>query len=241
MILLPAIDMINGAAVRLVRGDYATASQVAEDILETAQRFSYAGCSWLHMVDLDGAKAKKTVNAEQVSRVLAQTPLRVEIGGGIRTLADIEFYRNLGAQRIILGSVAVKNKALVKLAVSTFGERIAVGIDARCGRVATSGWLEESDVDYIALAKEMEAIGVKTIIYTDISRDGTLEGLNIEQLSALRQAVSCNIIASGGVAGIRDIEACKRLGLYGVICGKALYNGALDLKQALAVAHGQRP
>ena len=162
-----------------------------------------------------------------------------QIGGGIRTLADMEFYRSLGAHRIILGSVAVSNKPLTKLAVSMFGDRLAVGIDARGGRVATNGWLEQSDVDYITLAREMESIGVKTIIYTDISRDGTLEGLNLAHLEALQSAVSCNVIASGGVAGIDDVAACRKLGLYGVICGKSLYSGALDLKQALAAARGR--
>lgn len=239
MILFPAIDMIDGACVRLVRGDYATAAQVADDILEAARRFAAAGCNWLHMVDLEGAKQKKPVNSEQVRRVLEQTGLRVQVGGGIRTLADMEFYRGLGVHRMILGSVAVNNKPLTKLAVSMFGERLAVGIDARGGIVATNGWLEESDVDFITLAKEMEAVGVKTIIYTDISRDGTLEGLNLGQLEALRDAVSCDIIASGGVAGLADIVACKKLGLYGVICGKALYNGALDLKEALRAARAR--
>ena len=239
MILFPAIDMIGGKCVRLVRGDYATAAQMADDILETAQHFAFSGCGWLHMVDLDGAKQKKPGNAGQVRRVLENTGLRVQIGGGIRTLADMEFYRSLGAHRIILGSVAVSNKPLTKLAVSMFGDRLAVGIDARGGRVATNGWLEQSDVDYITLAREMESIGVKTIIYTDISRDGTLEGLNLAHLEALQSAVSCNVIASGGVAGIDDVAACRKLGLYGVICGKSLYSGALDLKQALAAARGR--
>ena len=163
MILFPAIDMIGGKCVRLVRGDYATAAQMADDILETAQHFAFSGCGWLHMVDLDGAKQKKPVNAGQVRRVLENIGLRVQIGGGIRTLADMEFYRSLGAHRIILGSVAVSNKPLTKLAVSMFGDRLAVGIDARGGRVATNGWLEQSDVDYITLAKEMESIGVKPL------------------------------------------------------------------------------
>lgn len=235
MIIFPAIDIIDGKPVRLFKGDFSTAEQVAEDALQTAQGFVDAGAEWIHMVDLDGSVQKKRVNHQVFVDVANQTSLKVELGGGIRTMQDIDYYANNGISRVILGSVALKNPALVKEAVKEFGDLIAVGIDAKNGLVATEGWTEGSDTFYIDLARQMEDMGVKTIIYTDISKDGTLTGPNIEQLTALNEAVSCDITASGGVKSIDDIIALKDKGLYGAICGKSIYKGTLDLKQAVEV------
>lgn len=235
MIIFPAIDIIDGKPVRLFKGDFSTAEQVAEDALQTAQGFVDAGAEWIHMVDLDGSVQKKRVNHQVFVDVANKTSLKVELGGGIRTMQDIDYYANNGISRVILGSVALKNPALVKEAVKKFGDLIAVGIDAKNGLVATEGWTEGSDTFYIDLARQMEDMGVKTIIYTDISKDGTLTGPNIEQLTALNKAVSCDITASGGVTNIDDIIALNDKGLYGAICGKSIYKGTLDLKQAVEV------
>lgn len=235
MIIFPAIDVINGKPVRLFKGDFSTAHQVAADALETANNFVKAGAKWIHMVDLDGSLKKEPVNSETFIAVANETSLKVELGGGIRKIQDIDFYINKGIERIILGSVALKNPNLVKEAVAEFGEKIAVGIDAKNEYVATEGWTESSNVHYIELAKRMEDAGVKTIIYTDISKDGTLTGPNFEQLNKINAAVSCNITASGGVTNIDDIKGLKDAGLYGAICGKSLYNKTLDLAEAIKV------
>jgi len=233
MIILPAIDIKDGNCVRLVRGDYGTAHKVAEDYMKTAQGFVQAGAEWIHMVDLDGAKDAKPVNTDIFLDVAKNTSLKVEVGGGIRNLDTVESYLSQGISRVILGSVALKNPELVELAVKEYHEKIAVGIDAKNGFVAVEGWLDASTVDYIALAKEMQKMGVQTIIFTDISKDGTLSGVNQEQLKALHDAVDCQIIASGGVHTMEDIKACANMGLYGTICGKSLYQGTLNLKEAI--------
>lgn len=238
MIILPAIDIKDGNCVRLVRGDYDTAHKVAEDYMQTAQSFVNAGAEWIHMVDLDGAKDAKPVNTEIFLDVAKHTPLKVEVGGGIRTMETMEMYLSGGISRVILGSVALKNPVLVEEAVKAYGERVAVGIDAKNGFVAVEGWLDTCETDYISLAKEMEKMGVKTIIFTDISKDGTLSGVNAEQLSALHEAVGCNVIASGGVHTMEDIRICQKMGLYGTIAGKSLYQGTLDLAEAIAYTKG---
>ena len=240
MIIFPAIDIIDGQCVRLVRGDYATASKVAEDPLETAKSFEAAGAEWIHMVDLDGAKAGYPVNTEIYKNIAQQTNLKVEVGGGIRSMETIKAYLDLGIARVILGSAALKNPQLVEDAVKTFGSgKIVVGIDAKNGMVATEGWLETSDVDYIALAKKMISVGVTTFIFTDIAKDGTLSGVNLDQLRALRDATAgtgARIVASGGVHTMDDIIACRELGLYGTIAGKSLYQGTLNLHDAIIAA-----
>ena len=237
MIIFPAIDIIDGKPVRLFKGDFSTTEQVAENALETAKGFEEAGAEWVHMVDLDGSLQKKRVNFKTFIEVAKETSLKVELGGGIRTLEDIEFYAENKISRIILGSVALKNPQLVEDAVKAFGDLIAVGIDAKDGFAATEGWTEKSEIHFIDLAKKMEQMGVKTIIYTDISKDGTLAGPNIAQLDELNKAVSCNITASGGVATVDDIIALKDKNLYGAICGKSIYKGTLDLKEALRCAN----
>lgn len=235
MIIFPAIDIIDGKLVRLFKGDFATAHQVANDVLETAQGFVNDGAQWVHMVDLDGSLQKKPVNYDCFISVANNTPLKVELGGGIRTMQDIDFYANKGISRVILGSVALKNPELVRQAVKEFGDLVAVGIDAKNGFVATEGWTQGSDIHFIELAKRMEDFGVKTIIYTDISRDGTLTGPNTEQLVELNNAVSCNITASGGVTDINDIITLRNNNLYGAICGKSIYQGTLSLREAVEV------
>jgi phosphoribosylformimino-5-aminoimidazole carboxamide ribotide isomerase len=193
------------------------------------------------MVDLDGAKEGRPVNTQIYKDVASKTSLKVEVGGGIRNLETIEEYLSMGISRVIIGSAALKNPHLVKDAVNKFGsEKIAVGIDSKDGMVATEGWLESSDVHYIELAKKMIEIGVKYFIVTDISKDGTLSGVNTAQLKELADATngSCNIIASGGVHTIDDIKACKELGLYGTICGKSIYKGTLDLAEAVKIGEG---
>lgn len=236
MVILPAIDIINGQCVRLNKGDYATAEKVADSYLETAQSFEKAGAEWIHMVDLDGAKAGKPVNAKIYNDVAEKTNLKVELGGGIRNIETIGEYLNMGISRVILGSAALKNPALVKESIEKFGsEKIVVGIDAKNGFVATEGWLETSDVNYIDLANKMIEYGVKYFIFTDISKDGMLSGVNAEQLQALYDATKgrANVVASGGVHTIEDIRICKKMGLYGTICGKSLYSGTLDLAEAV--------
>ena len=239
MIILPAIDIKDGKCVRLRKGEFDTAEQVAASPYDTAASFKQAGAAWIHMVDLDGAKDARPVNADIFCKVAAESGLKVELGGGIRNMETIEYYLNKGIERVILGSVAVKNPALVKDAVNHFGGRIAVGIDAKNEMVATEGWLDTSNVHYIEMAKMMEAVGVKTIFYTDISKDGMLSGVNGEQLDAINRAVSCGIIASGGVKSIADIELCRQLNLYGVISGKSIYSGSLNLAEAVAKAGAQ--
>lgn len=237
MIIFPAIDIIGGKPVRLYKGDFSTAEQVAADALETAKSFEEAGAKWIHMVDLDGSLKKKRVNSETFISVAENTSLKVEVGGGIRTIEDIDFYAKHNISRVILGSVALKNPELVKKAVEEYGDLIAVGIDAKDGYAAAEGWTEKSNIYFVDLAKEMEKIGVKTIIYTDISKDGTLSGPNVKQLRELNEAVSCDITASGGVTDIKDIKELKSCGLYGAICGKSIYKGTLSLKEAIEVCN----
>lgn len=236
MVILPAIDIKDGQCVRLFKGDYSTVQKVAESYMDTARAFEKAGAEWIHMVDLDGAKDASQQNKDIFLDVAKNTGLKVEVGGGIRSMDTVEMYLKNGISRVIIGSAAVKNPALVKDAVKEYGSRIAVGIDAKNGFVATEGWLETSEVHFTQLAKAMSEVGVEYIIYTDISKDGTLSGVNAEQLDEINRCCNANIIASGGVHTIEDIKICKKLGLYGTICGKSIYSGTLDLKQAIAEA-----
>lgn len=233
MIILPAIDLKDQKVVRLYKGDFGTVHQVAQDPLETAKAFYDAGARYIHMVDLDGAKSGQRVNSHIVSRVAKESGLKVELGGGIRTMADLEEVDAMGVTRMVIGSAAVSNPELVKEAVRRYGARVAVGIDTQNGRVKTAGWVEDSGLDYIQFAKQMEALGVQTIIFTDIDTDGALSGPSYQRLEALQKAVSCRIIASGGVSCNKDIEELNKMGLYGAIIGKAYYAGTIDLAQAV--------
>ncbi len=236
MIILPAIDIKDGNCVRLYKGDYSTAHKVAGSAVDTARKFEADGASWLHMVDLDGAKDGKRVNSDLILSVRKSCDLHIEVGGGIRDMEAVDFYLENGIDRVILGSAAIKAPDFVKAAVKKYADRVAVSIDARDGMVSAEGWIDTSEVDFITLAKEMEAIGVKYLIFTDISKDGMLSGPNLTMLDELQAAVKCKIIASGGVANLKDIINLTALQLYGAISGKAVYTGGLDLKQAIAVA-----
>jgi len=234
MTIFPAIDIKGGECVRLYQGKFDTAERVAESYMQTALSFKAAGCEWIHMVDLDGSLAGQRVNQAIYLDVAQNSGLKVQLGGGIRTMDDIDFYLSHGISRVILGSVVLENPELVSQAIAKYGaEKIAIGIDAKQGKVATRGWLDVNDVDYIDLARQMEQRGARYIIFTDIGRDGMLSGPNLEQLCALRDAVSCNVTASGGVTNIGDIHALREAGLYGAICGRSIYAGTLDLKEAV--------
>lgn len=233
MIILPAIDIKDGQCVRLTKGDFATVEKVAEDPLKTALSFQEAGAEWIHMVDLDGAKEGSLKNSPVFLEVALKTGLKVELGGGIRTMESIDYYMDRGISRVIIGSAAISNPELVKAAVEKYGDRIAVGIDARNGMVSGDGWLSDSNVTYLDLARRMEDAGVRCIIFTDISKDGTLSGPNLEQLGRINGAVSCDIIASGGIHTMKDIIDLKEMGLYGAICGKSVYKGTLSLEEAI--------
>lgn len=237
MILYPAIDLKDGQAVRLVKGEMDQATVFNDDPAAQALEFVNAGCKWLHLVDLNGAFAGEPVNAAPVEAILKATKTPAQLGGGIRDMATIEGWLAKGLERVILGTVAVENPALVREAARAFPGHVAVGIDARDGRVATKGWAEETDVMVTDLAKSFEDAGVAAIIYTDINRDGAMQGPNVEATAALANAVSTPVIASGGVSSLNDLKALKSCGapLNGAISGRALYDGAIDLKEALAI------
>ncbi len=242
MILFPAIDLKDGQCVRLVKGDMAQATVFNADPADQARQFENAGAEWLHLVDLNGAFAGKPVNAGAVDSILTSVSIPVQLGGGIRDLKRIEDWFARGIARVILGTVAVKNPALVKEACRKFPGKIAVGIDAKAGLVAVEGWAETSDVAALDLARKFEDAGAAVIIFTDIDRDGLLQGVNVESTAQLARSISVPVIASGGVSSLADIEALLKIapatrsyggGIIGVISGRALYDGRLDLSQAL--------
>lgn len=234
MILYPAIDLKDGQAVRLLRGDMEKSTVFNDDPAAQARAFVDAGCRWLHLVDLNGAFAGRPVNAEAVEAILAATDVPAQLGGGIRDMATIEAWLSKGLARVILGTVAVENPDLVREAARAFPGQVAVGIDARKGRVATKGWAEETDVLATDLAQSFEDAGVAAIVYTDIDRDGAMGGPNVAQTEALARAVSIPVIASGGVSSLEDLTALRDTGVIaGAISGRALYDGALDLSAAL--------
>jgi phosphoribosylformimino-5-aminoimidazole carboxamide ribotide isomerase len=243
MILFPAIDLKGGQCVRLKQGDMDRATVFNADPADQARRFAAAGAEWLHLVDLDGAFAGTPVNAPAVEAILAAVRLPCQLGGGIRNLPRIEDWLNKGIARVILGTVALKNPALVKAACKLFPGRIAVGIDARGGKVAVEGWAETADISALDLALKFEDAGVAALIYTDIDRDGLMQGANVAATAALAAAISIPVIASGGVSDLADIEALiaalpqsrvRGGGIAGVISGRAIYDGRLDLQAALA-------
>ena len=237
MILYPAIDLKDGQAVRLVHGEMERVTVFNDDPAAQAMAFVEAGCEWLHLVDLNGAFAGEPVNAAPVEAILERCDVPAQLGGGIRDMATIERWLSKGLARVILGTVAVENPALVREAAKAFPGQVAVGIDARNGRVATKGWAEETDVMVTDLARSFEDAGVAAIIYTDINRDGAMKGPNTEATAALANAVSIPVIASGGVSSIEDLLALRDCGapLDGAISGRALYDGAIDLGKALSI------
>jgi phosphoribosylformimino-5-aminoimidazole carboxamide ribotide isomerase len=236
MILYPAIDLKDGKAVRLYKGAMDQATVFNEDPAAQAMEFVEAGCTWLHLVDLNGAFAGEPVNAAPVEEILRRTKVPAQLGGGIRDMATIERWLSKGLARVILGTVAVENPSLVREACRAFPGHVAVGIDARKGMVATKGWAEETNVTATDLAKSYEDAGVAAIIYTDINRDGAMQGPNIDETAALARAVSIPVIASGGVSSLADLIALRDCGaeLNGAISGRALYDGVIDLATALA-------
>lgn len=231
--ILPAIDMIDGQCVRLVQGDYAQKTVFAADPVAKAKEFKTLGADSIHLVDLDGAKAGRPINGDVVKAVKNETGLFAEIGGGIRTMKDIEAYLEAGLDRVILGTSAVRNRALVEEAAKKYGPSLAVGIDAKDGMVAIEGWTESSSLDALDFARTVADLGVATIIYTDISRDGMLVGPNFEAMERMVQAVSAGVIASGGVTKESDVAALKNIGVAGVIIGKAIYTGDVKLENVL--------
>ena len=236
MYLLPAIDILDGKAVRLAKGDYAKVTVYNENPVEQAKVFEDAGAEWLHMVDLDGAKSGNADNIRVVEEILSKTSLKVEIGGGIRSMDVIEKYLSAGIDRVILGTAAVTDEVFLKQAVSVYGEKIAVGIDIKDGYVAIKGWTEKSQEKAMDFCEKMRDLGVKTLICTDISKDGAMQGTNHGLYEELSRKLDLKIIASGGVSSLEDVTRLAKMDIHGAIIGKAYYTGAVDLKQAIEVA-----
>ena len=236
MLIFPAIDLYNGKAVRLYKGDYAQMTVYSENPPEIAESFYEVGAGCLHLVDLEGAKTGETPNLETIKRIREAAPLFIEVGGGVRSMAVVERYLSAGIDRVILGTAAVTDPAFLREAVETYKEKIAVGVDIKDGKVAIRGWMEKSELDAFDFCRELQSLGVKTVICTDISKDGAMQGTNRALYGELSKAFSLNIVASGGVSSIDDIRALRALDLYGAIIGKAYYTGAIDLKEALEAA-----
>lgn len=240
MEIFPAIDLINAQAVRLTRGDYGNKKVYDNDPASVAKRFYDKGARNLHVVDLDGAKTGEVVNMPCISELCKIDGLFIEVGGGIRTMERIEKYLNLGVDRVILGTAAVKDPQLLSDAINEYGEKIAVGVDAHDGKVALSGWLERTDIDSVSFCKELRDKGVKTIIYTDIAKDGAMSGTNREIYTILNQIDGLNIVASGGICFEEDVIALSNMGIYAAIIGKAIYEGAIDLERAVKLAKTEK-
>ena len=235
MKLFPAIDLYDGKAVRLFKGDYAQMTIYNNDPCAVAADFAASGAEWIHIVDLEGAKSGTTPNFDTVCKIKATSGLCCEIGGGIRSMEVIDRYLGAGIDRVILGTAAVGNLDFVREAVEKYGDRIAVGADLKDGYVAVKGWVEKTNLSADEFFSQMQEVGVKTIICTDISKDGAMMGTNLELYRALSRRFSMQIVASGGVSSMEDVERLSQMGLYGAIIGKAYYTGAIDLKQAVEV------
>lgn len=236
MNVFPAIDIVQGKAVRLFKGDYAQMTVYSETPMDVVRDFERAGAKFLHIVDLEGAKSGDTNNYETISNIIKSTPLFVEVGGGIRTMDVIQKYLSAGAGRVILGTVAVTDERFLRDAVEKYGDKIAVGVDIKDGFVAIKGWTEKSEYSAFDFCEKLQSLGVKTVICTDVSKDGAMQGTNRELYSQLSQKFTLDFIASGGVSSVEDIIALKEKGLYGAIIGKAYYTGAIDLRRAIEVA-----
>ena len=235
MLIFPAIDLYEGKAVRLYKGDYAQMTVYSEHPEEIALDFAAKGATHAHLVDLEGAKSGTTPNLDTVLKLKEAAGLFCEIGGGIRSMETVKTYLSAGLDRVILGTAAVEDPTFLRAAVDAYGEQIAVGVDVRDGYVAVKGWTEKSALHFMDFCKEMESIGVKTLICTDISRDGAMRGTNREMYRQLSETVGLQITASGGVSTMEDIESLRQMNLYGAIIGKAYYTGDIDLKKAIEV------
>lgn len=240
MIIYPAIDLRDGKCVRLVEGDFSRETVFDADPAAVARRWAEAGAQWLHVVDLDGAVAGRPVNLPAIAAISTAVDIPIQLGGGLRTLENLESAFAAGISRTILGTVALEVPELVAAAVERWGDAIAVGLDARDGKLATRGWLDQSDVLAVDVARALQAAGVRHFIFTDIRRDGTLSGPNLESLGELIAAVDADVIASGGVGRLEDIEAAREVGAAGAIIGRALYDGRVDLAEAIALARPPR-
>ena len=236
MNIFPAIDLFDKKAVRLFKGDYAQMTVYSHNPIEVAKDFESRGAKYIHMVDLEGAKDGTTPNIEVVADIAANTSLFVEIGGGIRSMETVERYLNAGVSRVILGTSAVTDEDFLVRAVNTYGDKIAVGADVKDGYIAIKGWLEKSAYTLDAFFEKMQSLGVKTVICTDISKDGAMKGTNLQMYRELSKKYSLDIVASGGVSSIDDIKELRKMELYGAIIGKAYYTGAIDLSEAIEVA-----
>ncbi len=236
MLIFPAIDLFEGKAVRLFKGDYAQMTVYNENPMAVAADFKASGATHIHVVDLEGAKSGETPNIDTVTALSAIEGLFVEVGGGIRSMEVVERYLAAGVDRVILGTAAVKDEAFLREAVARYGERIAVGVDIKDGFVAIKGWTESSGLEAMAFCEKMQSIGVRTLICTDISKDGAMQGANHELYRALSQRFGVQIVASGGVSSIEDVKKLAAMGLYGAIVGKAYYTGAIQLCEAIEVA-----
>jgi phosphoribosylformimino-5-aminoimidazole carboxamide ribotide isomerase len=237
MKIFPAIDLFGGKAVRLFKGDYNQMTVYSDNPVSVALDFKGKGAEWIHLVDLEGAKSGLTPNIETVKNIVEKSGLKAEIGGGIRSLEVIEKYISIGVQRVILGTSAVTDREFLVNALKKYGDKIAVGVDIKDGVVAIKGWTEKSQFTAIEFCKEMQDLGVKTIISTDISKDGAMQGANHDLYKELSQKLSIDIIASGGVSSMQDVIRLKEQGVYGAIIGKAYYTGAIQLEQAVKVAN----
>lgn len=235
MKIIPAIDIIDGKAVRLYQGDYNRKDFIGEDIIKLSETFIEKGADLIHLVDLDGAKIGRLVNKEIILDIVRKLNIAVEVGGGIRNYDDIAYLINGGVSRVILGTVAIENKDLLKKAIEEFGDKIAVAIDFKDGYIHTKGWINKSEIYYVDLINEMEELGVKNIIITDISKDGTLAGPNIDIIREISKITKMDVTASGGVKDIKDIIDLKSLDIYGCIVGKAIYSNSIDLNEAINI------
>ena len=236
MIIFPAIDLYEGRAVRLLRGDYAQMTVYSDHPEEIGKDFAAKGATHVHLVDLEGAKSGTTPNLDTVLRIRESAGLFCEIGGGIRNMETVDTYLEAGLDRVILGTAAVEDREFLGKAVAKYGEKIAVGVDVRDGFVAVKGWTENSALRFMDFCREMEALGVKTLICTDISRDGAMRGTNREMYRELSEALGLQITASGGVSSLEDVESLRKMNLYGAIIGKAYYTGDIDLKRAIEIS-----
>jgi phosphoribosylformimino-5-aminoimidazole carboxamide ribotide isomerase len=236
MNIIPAIDLIGGKAVRLVKGDYARVTVYSDTPVAVAKQFEAAGAEYLHLVDLDGAKDGTTANFETIKNIVDNTNLSVDVGGGIRDIGRVEKYVRIGVDRVIIGTAAVTDPDFLEEAVKRFGDKIVVGVDIKDGYVAIKGWTETSQITCFDFCRKLEDMGVKTVVCTDIAKDGMMSGTNLELYREMSEKFALNIIASGGVSSLEDVRALSNMNIFGAILGKALYTGAVELTKAIEIA-----